>query len=90
MDVPAQLPHCPDDHEAKDWSQTEPWKLDGQTVTVRGPLVVSTRRVPGGTLTSGLCGTQAGHAPVVIGGLYQELAIESLRCRGDDSPLRAA
>jgi hypothetical protein len=95
--VPAQLPRCPDGYEAKDWSQTEPWKLDGQAVTVRGPLVASRRirrrglaavaAIYGITLPSGPCGAQHAEAPIVIGGLYQELAIESLWCRGDDSRL---
>jgi hypothetical protein len=92
--VPARLPRCPDGYEAKDWSQIEPWKLDGQTVTVRGPLVASRRLQSGGfaailgiPVPSGPCGAQVAQAPIVIGGLYQELAIESLWCRGDESRL---
>jgi hypothetical protein len=61
-DVPAQLPRCPDGYEAKDWSQIEPWKLDGQTVTVRGPLVASRRLQRGGF--AAILGTwRAPHCP---------------------------
>jgi hypothetical protein len=94
--VAAQLPRCTDGSEAKDWSEVDASKLGGQPVSVRGPLVGSRRidesdraRIPAGiTLPSEACGGPVtAYAPIVIGAPHQELALESLGCRGDDSRL---